>query len=64
MPSREFRLILNFSIQLNVTLRIFRLASWDGVMDLGADYNTNIMNAEVIMDYLNQWKRFMLLIID
>ncbi|KAG1730003.1 hypothetical protein EDB19DRAFT_1741850 [Suillus lakei] len=42
----------------------FRLSSWGGVVDLGADYNSNIVETEDTMNYLNQWKRFMLLILD
>ncbi|KAG2105863.1 uncharacterized protein F5147DRAFT_702252 [Suillus discolor] len=35
----------------------FRLSSWGGVVDLGADYNSNIVKTEDAMNYLNQWKR-------
>ncbi|KAG2048192.1 hypothetical protein BDR06DRAFT_1013206 [Suillus hirtellus] len=42
----------------------FRLSSWGGVIDLGADYNSNIVKTEDVMNYLNQWKRFLLLILD
>lgn len=51
-------------MQLTGTLRFFRLSSWGGVIDLGADYNSNIMKTEDMMNYLNQWKRFLLLILD
>jgi len=43
---------------------IFRLSSWSGAIDIGVDYNTNIVKAEDMMNYLNQWKRFMLLVFD
>ncbi|OJA15103.1 hypothetical protein AZE42_05575 [Rhizopogon vesiculosus] len=43
---------------------IFRLSSWSDVIDIGVDYNTNIVKAEDMMNYLNQWKRFMLFILD
>ncbi|KAG2089629.1 uncharacterized protein F5147DRAFT_725748 [Suillus discolor] len=39
----------------------FRLSSWGGVIELSADYNSNIVKTEDVVDYLNQWKRFMLL---
>lgn len=42
----------------------FRLSSWGGVVDLGADYNSNIVKTEDVMNYLNQWRRFLLLILD
>ncbi|KAG2134046.1 uncharacterized protein EDB93DRAFT_1254655 [Suillus bovinus] len=42
----------------------FRLSSWGGVIDLGADYNSNVVKMENVLDYLNQWKRFLLLILD
>ncbi|KAG2097391.1 hypothetical protein BD769DRAFT_1614434 [Suillus cothurnatus] len=39
----------------------FRLSSWGGVIDLSADYNSNLVKTEDVVDFLNQWKRFMLL---
>ncbi|OAX40857.1 hypothetical protein K503DRAFT_855076 [Rhizopogon vinicolor AM-OR11-026] len=42
---------------------IFRVSSWAGIIDIGADYNTNIVKADDMMNYLNQWKTFMLLIL-
>jgi hypothetical protein len=42
----------------------FRLSSWGGVLDLGADYNSNILKTEDAMNYMNQWKRFLLLVLD
>lgn len=42
----------------------FRLSSWGGVIDLGADYNSNIVKTEDAMSYMNQWKRFLLLVLD
>ncbi|KAG2142357.1 hypothetical protein DEU56DRAFT_855016 [Suillus clintonianus] len=42
----------------------FRLSSWGGVIDLGADYNSNIVTTEDMMNYLNLWKSFLLLVLD
>lgn len=42
----------------------FRLSSWGGVIDIGADYNSNIVEEEDVLDHLNQLKMFMLLILD
>lgn len=45
-------------------LRSFRISSWAGVLDINADYDVTAVNEEVIMNYLNQWKKFMLLVLD
>ncbi|KAG2119206.1 hypothetical protein DEU56DRAFT_929802 [Suillus clintonianus] len=42
----------------------FRLSSWGGMIDLSADYNSNLVKTEDITNYLNQWKRFIFLILD
>jgi len=47
-----------------MTRRVFRVSSWGGVIDISADYNANVVETEDMMDYLNQWKKFMLLILD
>lgn len=42
----------------------FRLSSWGGVIDLGADYNSNLVKTEEAVGYLNLWKRFLLLAVE
>ncbi|KAJ7319131.1 hypothetical protein DFH08DRAFT_971018 [Mycena albidolilacea] len=37
----------------------FRLSSWQGVIDIGADFNENLISAEEVKDYLAKWKEFM-----
>jgi hypothetical protein len=44
--------------------RFFRLSSWGGVIDLGADYNSNLVKTEEAVGYLNLWKRFLLLAVE
>ncbi|KAG2745157.1 hypothetical protein P692DRAFT_201720654 [Suillus brevipes Sb2] len=42
----------------------FRLSSWGSVIDLGADYNSNLVKTEEAVGYLNLWKRFLLLAVE
>ncbi|KAJ7621277.1 hypothetical protein FB45DRAFT_928849 [Roridomyces roridus] len=41
----------------------FRLSSWQGVIDLGSDYNENLISREEVEAYLAKWKEFMGLVI-
>jgi hypothetical protein len=34
------------------------------MIDLGADYNSNIVKAEEAVGYLDLWKRFLLLVVE
>ncbi|KAJ6469456.1 hypothetical protein C8R45DRAFT_937855 [Mycena sanguinolenta] len=40
----------------------FRLSSWNGVIDVGADFNGNVVSAEDVRMYLAKWKEFMFLV--
>ncbi|KAJ6577965.1 hypothetical protein B0H19DRAFT_1062528 [Mycena capillaripes] len=42
----------------------FRLSSWNGVVDIGADFNGNLLSAEDANTYLAKWKEFMFLIMN
>ncbi|KAJ7887519.1 hypothetical protein B0H14DRAFT_2695120 [Mycena olivaceomarginata] len=40
----------------------FRLSSWNGIVDIAADFNGNLLSAEDANMYLAKWKEFMFLI--
>ncbi|KAF8168613.1 hypothetical protein K438DRAFT_1774674 [Mycena galopus ATCC 62051] len=42
----------------------FRLSSWNGIVDIGADFNGNLLSAEEAAAYLAKWKEFMFLILN
>ncbi|KAJ3884560.1 hypothetical protein GG344DRAFT_60367 [Lentinula edodes] len=42
----------------------FRISSWGGVLELGADYNSNIISQNEVKAYLQKWKEFMMLIVE
>ncbi|KAF4578360.1 trichothecene O-acetyltransferase family protein [Pleurotus pulmonarius] len=39
----------------------FRISSWKGSIELGADYNKNLISAAEVKVYMENWKRLMLL---
>ncbi|KAJ7621281.1 hypothetical protein FB45DRAFT_928857 [Roridomyces roridus] len=41
----------------------FRVSSWQGVIDLGADYNENLTLREEVNRWLAKWREFMLLFV-
>jgi hypothetical protein len=51
-------------LELTAAFRFFRLSSWGGVIELGADYNSNLVKMEEAMGYLDLWKRFLLLVVE
>ncbi|KAJ7638213.1 hypothetical protein FB45DRAFT_902275 [Roridomyces roridus] len=42
----------------------FRLSSWKRIIDIGADFNGNLLAPEEANEYLAKWKEFMLLIVN
>ncbi|KAK0461740.1 uncharacterized protein EV420DRAFT_125611 [Desarmillaria tabescens] len=40
----------------------FRVSSWRGLIELSADFNSNILSKEEVRNHLTKWKEFMLLI--
>ncbi|KAJ3793873.1 hypothetical protein GGU11DRAFT_690908 [Lentinula aff. detonsa] len=40
----------------------FRVSSWGGIIELGADYNSNIISQDDVKAYLQKWKEFMMLV--
>ncbi|KAJ7477021.1 hypothetical protein B0H11DRAFT_2031646 [Mycena galericulata] len=41
----------------------FRMSSWQGVIDIGADFNANLISGEEVAAYLAKWKEFVSLIL-
>ncbi|KAF9494103.1 hypothetical protein BDN71DRAFT_1507998 [Pleurotus eryngii] len=39
----------------------FRVSSWKGIIELGADYNKNLISAAEVKVHMENWKRLMLL---
>ncbi|KAJ7499639.1 hypothetical protein FB451DRAFT_1162102 [Mycena latifolia] len=52
---------ISFSYLFGVS-SYFRLSSWNGVIDIGADFNANLISAEEVNVYLGKWKEFMFLV--
>ncbi|KAJ3729802.1 hypothetical protein C8R42DRAFT_569634 [Lentinula raphanica] len=40
----------------------FRVSSWGGVLELGADYNSNVISQDDVRAYLHKWKEMMMLV--
>ncbi|KAG7447560.1 uncharacterized protein BT62DRAFT_918842 [Guyanagaster necrorhizus] len=40
----------------------FRISSWKGVIELSADFNSNILSKDEVRHHLTKWKKLMLLI--
>ncbi|KAJ6465895.1 hypothetical protein C8R47DRAFT_1154402 [Mycena vitilis] len=42
----------------------FRMSSWHGIVDLGADFNGNLLSEEDTSRYLREWKEFLFLVME
>jgi hypothetical protein len=46
------------------SFNFFRFSSGNGVIDIGANFNGDLVSAEEVKVYLAKWKEFMLLIMN